>query len=134
MLNFVSNATTDGQPDQGQTGSTMQMRLREEPPTITTGGRGNRKRKSPSSDVTALQNVIPSGVPIMHQLSGSIPPGFQYNPADFSPGGLPQQPDQQQSSQSPQQSQAAGGRQLSTSKRAEQNRKAQRAFRERRDQ
>lgn len=74
----------------------------------------------------------------MHSLSG-----YQYSaPTDFSPGGIPppQQPQQQpspgneQSNQQQQGGTGPGGRVLSNSKRAEQNRKAQRAFRERRDQ
>lgn len=78
----------------------------------------------------------------MHPLQGPLPPGYAYAaPADYTPGGLPpgaipgphpnmaQQPQPQQSPQG-----GATGRTLSNSKRAEQNRKAQRAFRERRDQ
>jgi len=73
---------------------------------------------------------------------GPLPPGYTFT-NDFSPAGLPpsgpqddsqqQQQQQQQQSQSPPPS-AGSGRALSSSKRAEQNRKAQRAFRERRDQ
>ncbi|KAF7976846.1 hypothetical protein HWV62_5550 [Athelia sp. TMB] len=69
-------------------------------------------------------------VPHPHaQHHAQLPPGY---PAyDYSPGGLPPMPmhHEHQSASPP-----GGGRTLSSSKRAEQNRKAQRAFRERRDQ
>lgn len=83
-------------------------------------------------------------------LPGPLPPGFVYATTDFTPGGMPQQSHHQNASPSPEEesvqldiqvqvpvdsdSRGNAGRQLSTSKRAEQNRKAQRAFRERRDQ
>ncbi|CDO75667.1 hypothetical protein BN946_scf184941.g20 [Trametes cinnabarina] len=70
------------------------------------------------------------------------PYGYPPPPGDFTPGGMPPhqgpipghpgpppQPPQEQ-----QRSGSSGGRTLSQSKRAEQNRKAQRAFRERREQ
>ncbi|KAH9948672.1 hypothetical protein B0H21DRAFT_655750, partial [Amylocystis lapponica] len=68
-----------------------------------------------------------------------LPPGYQYPPGDYTPGGLPPPPPppHPQAPMSPDQLDAQGGaagRTLSQSKRAEQNRKAQRAFRERRDQ
>ncbi|KAF7298244.1 Proteophosphoglycan ppg4 [Mycena chlorophos] len=88
------------------------------PPT-----RSLRKRKSPPpDDPDDQQQQLPH---IVHPMQPALPPGYQYN-ADFSPAG---QPDPV-----PAQPAAPGGRVLSTSKRAEQNRKAQRAFRERRDQ
>lgn len=74
-------------------------------------------------------------------------PAFAYPAVDYTPGGLPQgipgQPSANAVAQPAQQNRPAsasspgasnGGRTLSNSKRAEQNRKAQRAFRERRDQ
>jgi len=87
--------------------------------------------------------VLPPPHALMHQMQGPIPPGYPYAPTDYTPGGFPQNPhqgvsiQQQQQQQLPAQSQAqqaASSRTLSGSKRAEQNRKAQRAFRERRDQ
>ncbi|KZP11603.1 hypothetical protein FIBSPDRAFT_987654 [Athelia psychrophila] len=62
-----------------------------------------------------------------------LPPGYP-SPYDYTPGGMPPMPGmhahEHQSASPP----GGGGRTLSSSKRAEQNRKAQRAFRERRDQ
>ena len=78
---------------------------------------------------------------------------FPFGPVDYSPGGLPPaipnmpvpgpvtvpspsnvQPDQAPKSPSEENGETPkGGRALAQSKRAEQNRKAQRAFRERRD-
>lgn len=93
----------------------------------------SRKRKTPPT------NPEPNPNPIHHMIAtmppGAIPQGYQYAPNDFSPAGLPPsgpQDDSQQPGQSPPPGQS--GRALSSSKRAEQNRKAQRAFRERRDQ
>ncbi|KAJ7925234.1 hypothetical protein B0H13DRAFT_2314736 [Mycena leptocephala] len=89
--------------------------------TVAPAPRTSRKRKTPPTN--------PEPNPIQHMIHpigtmpGTIPPGFQYN-TDFSPAALPVPP--------PNNSQT--GRALSSSKRAEQNRKAQRAFRERRDQ
>ncbi|KAH9847157.1 hypothetical protein C2E23DRAFT_714874, partial [Lenzites betulinus] len=57
---------------------------------------------------------------------GGMPPHPQGPPVPGHPGPMPQQ--------EPRASSSGGGRTLSQSKRAEQNRKAQRAFRERRDQ
>ncbi|OCH88254.1 hypothetical protein OBBRIDRAFT_734765 [Obba rivulosa] len=76
------------------------------------------------------------------------PMPYQYAPADYTPGGMPPPPphpqgpppphggppQEQQQPPSPQSQSGGAGRTLSQSKRAEQNRKAQRAFRERRDQ
>ncbi|KAL1707443.1 hypothetical protein EV121DRAFT_255817 [Schizophyllum commune] len=129
-----------------------------QPPPAPTRG---RKRKSPPSKDQGQQQpppppgavmTAPMPVPLpphmIAHLPGPLPPGFVYAPSDFTPGGMPQQ---QNGASSPedgsvqlevqvevpvdgQQQNRAQGRQLSTSKRAEQNRKAQRAFRERRDQ
>jgi hypothetical protein len=70
----------------------------------------------------------------MQAAPGPLPPHYQY--ADYTPGGLPQNPTQPPTDQAqqPPPSNSSSGRTLSSSKRAEQNRKAQRAFRERRDQ
>ncbi|KZS98217.1 hypothetical protein SISNIDRAFT_480985 [Sistotremastrum niveocremeum HHB9708] len=87
-----------------------QLRMREP----ADGGDGrSRKRKTPPTGPDGTQHDDPNG------LQYGTPDG------DFSPGGPPSE-----------QSDGAGtnGRALSKSKRAEQNRKAQRAFRERRDQ
>ncbi|KAJ7096389.1 hypothetical protein C8R44DRAFT_812910 [Mycena epipterygia] len=106
------------------------MRLREEPTPRT-----SRKRKTPPTNPEP--NTLPNLQHMIHPM-GTLPPGYQYSP-DFSPGGLPPpnppptQDDSQHQSQSPPPNSQAG-RALSSSKRAEQNRKAQRAFRERRDQ
>ena len=109
------------------------MRLRDDPPPIT---RTSRKRKSPATDVQqpqTIQHVLPPPHALMHPLSGPLPPGYPYGPpADYTPGGMPPNPPHQNSQSPPPGS--ASGRALSSSKRAEQNRKAQRAFRERRDQ
>jgi len=150
MLSFPAPAN-GGQPVQNEVGQTM--RLRDEPSVITPPARATRKRKSPTApsdhvqqpppqppqppqqqqQQQQIQHVLPPPHTLMH-LASSIPPGFPYAaPADYTPGGLPpgplpipQQHDQPQTSST--------GRTLSNSKRAEQNRKAQRAFRERRDQ
>ncbi|KAJ8696437.1 hypothetical protein PTI98_006305 [Pleurotus ostreatus] len=92
----------------------------------------------------SVMHVLPPPHVMMHPPHLQALHFAQYAPTDYTPGGMPpqgippQQPDQQQQqqqqhgSQSPPPS-ANGGRPLSNSKRAEQNRKAQRAFRERRD-
>ncbi|KAF8650403.1 hypothetical protein AX16_005210 [Volvariella volvacea WC 439] len=129
------------------------MRLRDEPPVITPApARSSRKRKSPGSINDAAQpppppppqpqpiQVIPGPPPhgMMHPLQGPMPPHYPYPAPDYTPGGLPPpnhpQPTPEVSAPAPQVAPTAGGRTLSQSKRAEQNRKAQRAFRERRDQ
>ncbi|KAJ6609849.1 hypothetical protein B0H10DRAFT_2062736 [Mycena sp. CBHHK59/15] len=111
------------------------MRLRDDA-TITPAPRTSRKRKSPPTNPEP--NTLPNLQHMIHPMS-TLPPGYQYS-TDFSPGGLPPpqnpappQDDAQHQSQSPPPNSQAG-RALSSSKRAEQNRKAQRAFRERRDQ
>ncbi|KAK2467761.1 hypothetical protein APHAL10511_000056 [Amanita phalloides] len=119
------------------------MRLREEPPPITPAPRNSRKRKSPSNNAdpsqpppqTASQPIqhLPPPHALMHPIPGPLP-GYSYPPADYTPGGMPPgqpaPPSGVQQAPSP----TSSGRTLSQSKRAEQNRKAQRAFRERRDQ
>lgn len=154
MMNFsnlstnIANAgqTTGQQPGQSTNGQTLAqtMRLREDPPAITPPSRNPRKRKSPSTTTPdsaqsqpvtqpqpqQLQHVLPPPHTIMHQLPPGAMPPYQY--ADYSPGGMPPPPPNPQADQSG--SASSGQRALSSSKRAEQNRKAQRAFRERRDQ
>lgn len=118
------------------------MRLRDDPPPITPASTRNpRKRKSPPSlnpDPTSQQihHVLPPPHPLIHSIPPPPIPPFPYPTADYSPGGLPPpQPPQSDPNQQPSPTQSsAAGRSLSQSKRAEQNRKAQRAFRERRDQ
>ncbi|KAF8634689.1 hypothetical protein AX17_004126 [Amanita inopinata Kibby_2008] len=142
---------------QQPSGSALQsMRLREDPPPITPASRNIRKRKSPPSNnadasqaapppppSTApqpIQHVLPPPHALMHPIAGPLPPGYQYAPADYTPGGLVTgqqqlaQPSSVQEAQASAQVATLAGRTLSQSKRAEQNRKAQRAFRERRDQ
>ena len=152
MLSYT--AVGQQSPDASQNIQTM--RLRDDPPAITQ--RSSKKRKSPPNNSAEqsqqqpsqtqqppphpIQHVLPPPHALMHPLPGAIPPGFQYAPADYSPGGLPPPNhahphtgvplQQQQQSQSPPPS--SSNRALSSTKRAEQNRKAQRAFRERRDQ
>ncbi|KAK0455086.1 hypothetical protein EV421DRAFT_478789 [Armillaria borealis] len=154
MMNFsnlstnIANAgqATGQQPSQSTNGQTLAqtMRLREDPPAITPPSRNPRKRKSPSTTTPdsaqsqpvtqpqpqQLQHVLPPPHTIMHQLPPGAMPPYQY--ADYSPGGMPPPPPNPQTDQSG--SASSGQRALSSSKRAEQNRKAQRAFRERRDQ
>ncbi|KAJ6499367.1 hypothetical protein C8R45DRAFT_982199 [Mycena sanguinolenta] len=102
--------------------------------------RVSRKRKSPPT------NPDPNPSPMQHMIHaiGSIPPGaiplgYQQYTSEYNPPGLPPQnapgspEDPQQQTQSAS-ANPSSGRALSSSKRAEQNRKAQRAFRERRDQ
>ncbi|KAJ7218128.1 hypothetical protein GGX14DRAFT_439932 [Mycena pura] len=104
--------------------------IQQNPPPAARPG---RKRKTPPAE--------PEPNPLQHMIHpmSAIPPGYQYS-ADFTPGGLPPQDAAAASSQEPQPpspeptTPTSGGRALSSSKRAEQNRKAQRAFRERRDQ
>ncbi|KAF8348069.1 hypothetical protein F5887DRAFT_880737 [Amanita rubescens] len=120
------------------------MRLRDDPPPITPAPRNSRKRKSPSNNLDPpppsasqqIQHVLPPPHALMHPIPGPLP-GYSYPPADYTPGGLP--PGQSPHSAPPSATQqvlstTGSGRTLSQSKRAEQNRKAQRAFRERRDQ
>ena len=148
MLSF----TSVGQQSSDASQNIQTMRLRDDPPIITQ--RTSKKRKSPPNNSAEqsqqqpsqtqeqpqqIQHVLPPPHALMHPLPGSIPPGFQYAPADYTPGGLPPNhahphpgiPLQQQSQSPPP---SSSNRALSSTKRAEQNRKAQRAFRERRDQ
>ena len=148
MLSF----TSVGQQSSDASQNIQTMRLRDEPPVIAQ--RTSKKRKSPTNNSAEqsqqqpsqtqeqppqqIHHVLPPPHALMHPLPGSIPPGFQYAPADYTPGGLPANhahphpgiPLQQQSQSPP----PSSNRALSSTKRAEQNRKAQRAFRERRDQ
>jgi hypothetical protein len=136
MLAFSGNASIDQSNVQGQ------MRLRDDPSsTINPVTRNSRKRKSPSSTDPPPPPPPPPPQQMLHHLppphamihpmqGGPMPPHYPY--ADYTPGGMPPNPPQDPSQQSP--TSAASGRALSSSKRAEQNRKAQRAFRERRDQ
>jgi len=144
MLSF----TSVGQPSSDAAQNIQTMRLRDDPPPIT---RQAKKRKSPPTLDQQQQQQQPQPPPpppqqqphaLMHPIPGPLPPGYPYPPTDYTPGGMPpgsmphptvpmQQQHQQQRSQSPP---TTGQRPLSSTKRAEQNRKAQRAFRERRDQ
>ncbi|KAG7446380.1 uncharacterized protein BT62DRAFT_931828 [Guyanagaster necrorhizus] len=158
MMNFsnlssnIANTVqgTGQQPGQSTNGQALSqtMRLRDDPPAITPPSRNPRKRKSPSSTTPdssqpqpvtqpqpqpqpqQLQHVLPPPHTIMHQLPPGAMPPYQY--ADYSPGGMPPPPPNSQPD--PSGPTSSGQRPLSSSKRAEQNRKAQRAFRERRDQ
>ncbi|GJE94431.1 bZIP transcription factor [Phanerochaete sordida] len=114
--------------------------------------KGSRKRKSPP---TAQESQPPPPPPpqgmhppppgimpppphtLMHPPHLGPPPGMPYTyipHGDYTPGGMthPPPPPPPQAEGPP--SDGGANRPLSTSKRAEQNRKAQRAFRERRDQ
>ncbi|KAI0256413.1 hypothetical protein BJV78DRAFT_1273247 [Lactifluus subvellereus] len=129
------------------------MRLRQDPPPVTQSQTRTRKRKTPPGS-DALQPVPPPPAPaaMQHTLPPAhtlVPPAHlpgHYSP-DYSPAGLPPPhslaPPTDSSQEQRPQSQTSNGasptasgtpRTLSQSKRAEQNRKAQRAFRERRDQ
>jgi len=94
----------------------------------------SRKRKTPPHEYQDLPQLPPlkpvyrssSPTPVYHQQPSAghrAETHAQYTTAP-----------QHESDQAPSPTPTASGRQLSTSKRAEQNRKAQRAFRERRDQ
>ncbi|KAJ7462220.1 hypothetical protein B0H11DRAFT_2054642 [Mycena galericulata] len=103
-----------------------------QPPQDIQPQRTSRKRKSPPA------SSEPSQLPTLQHMISPMGPGYSYGP-DFSPAGLPPQnppaaqEDPQHQSQSPPPN-SQSGRALSSSKRAEQNRKAQRAFRQRRDE
>ncbi|KAG6842107.1 hypothetical protein C0991_002761 [Blastosporella zonata] len=136
-----------GAADQSNGNPLQTMRLAQDDSQIVNPAqRQSKKRKTPPQSVpdhqpppsgpplpppTQIHHVLP---PMMHPMQ-PLPPGYHY---DFTPGGMPpppphQHPDQQNhQGNSPPPS--AANRALSSSKRAEQNRKAQRAFRERRDQ
>jgi hypothetical protein len=108
----------------------------------------------PPPPATTMQHTLPPAhtlVPPPH-LPGHVmpPPGYQYPSGEFSSAGLPpphslghppsaegvqdQRPQSQASNGAANTASSGATRTLSQSKRAEQNRKAQRAFRERRDQ
>ena len=157
MLQYPSDAPTqvmrlrdDPQPPTPNP-SSSQPPQHQQPSTTT---RQSRKRKSPPSSAPPpqppppQQHAPPPGIHLGQMLPpphALMPPGmghppmYQYAPPEYAqPPPLPPQGDPSQlngenldpSDESPK----SGGRQLSQSKRAEQNRKAQRAFRERRDQ
>ncbi|THH33247.1 hypothetical protein EUX98_g897 [Antrodiella citrinella] len=144
-------------------GTFQTLRLRDDPPPVTQPApRSSRKRKSPPTADPQQQQQQPlpptlqqhpsqqpmSGLPLpsphtmVHPMGPPpLPHGYQYVPSEYPPGAIPQMPPAPSSpGQTPilgpdSDSQAANAnRTLSQSKRAEQNRKAQRAFRERRDQ
>ncbi|KAJ2918576.1 hypothetical protein MD484_g1891, partial [Candolleomyces efflorescens] len=112
-----------------------------------------QQQPPPPPPQQTLQHVLPPphGLMHAHAIPGQMP-AFPYATVDYTPGGMPpgmaqpqpgapQQPQQAAPAQARGSADAAaaaaaanGGRALSNSKRAEQNRKAQRAFRERRDQ
>ena len=146
MLAFSGNSSIDqSSPNvQQQNQIQGQMRLRDDATSINPVTRNTRKRKSPSSNNPVdpppqlppppppqqMLHHLPPPHAMIHPMQGPVPPHYPY--ADYTPGGMP--PNPPQPSQDPSPSSAASGRALSSSKRAEQNRKAQRAFRERRDQ
>ncbi|KAH0827840.1 hypothetical protein J3R83DRAFT_3466 [Lanmaoa asiatica] len=137
------------QPSSDAVTSVMRLRDDPQPATPNTSSsqpaptRQSRKRKTPPSSAPAPPQPPqpqpqqqhpppPPGIHLGHMLPpphALIPPGmghppmYQVNP--LSSHSMASSPDPESKS---------GGRQLSQSKRAEQNRKAQRAFRERRDQ
>lgn len=127
----------EGQPAPAATKS----RKRKTPPTA------GQEQQPPPPPPPGMHPPPPGVMPppphaMMHPPHIAPPPmghPFQYIPTDYTPGGLthpppppPPHPTGPLQDQSPPGSQS--GRTLSQSKRAEQNRKAQRAFRERRDQ
>lgn len=150
------------QPDALASHSTPVMRLRDDPQPPTpnpppsqpaqpaTSTRQSRKRKSPPSSAPPQppqQHPPPPGIHLGQMLPpphALMPPGMGHPPMyQYAPPGYPQPPpphpegepsQQALNGESPDHDSKSGGRQLSQSKRAEQNRKAQRAFRERRDQ
>lgn len=127
------------------------LRLKDPSPTVTTTatGRTSKRRKVPDTPTVVDHHLAhPMIHPPLHHLS-QVP----FGPVDYSPGGLPptipnmpvpgvtipSPSNVQQQDQIPKSPSEEGGetpktgRALAQSKRAEQNRKAQRAFRERRD-
>ncbi|KAJ8517345.1 hypothetical protein ONZ45_g5440 [Pleurotus djamor] len=130
--------------------TTRNSRKRKSPPNQNTTGPSppqppqQQQQQQPSpQQPSSMQpqpqviHVLPPPHVMMHPQLQGLPQFAQYAAADYTPGGLPTQPIQApQGDQPPPQSPpgANGNRALSNSKRAEQNRKAQRAFRERRDQ
>lgn len=143
--------TTTGEGEQEHNGvfhspPTMHtLRLKDPPPTVTTTTTGRTSKKRKAADPPALvdhQLAPPMIHPHLHHMSQ-----FPFGPVDYSSGGLPPtipnipvpSPSDVQQDQIPKSPSdkdgdiPKGGRALAQSKRAEQNRKAQRAFRERRD-
>jgi hypothetical protein len=111
------------------------------PPVAAAAPRSRKRKPSPNDDQQQQQPQQPPPPPPQPQVHPlpvpvQLLPQYAYPPPDYTPGGIPPPggppgpppPPDQKAVTGP------GGRQLSTSKRAEQNRKAQRAFRERRDQ
>ncbi|KAH9942433.1 uncharacterized protein BXZ73DRAFT_97844 [Epithele typhae] len=134
-------------------------RKRKSPATASTDagphpppGPPNPAMHPPPPPGTIQQHALPPPHTLIHppppHMAGHMQHSYPYPPPpDFSPGGMPPQhappppppghpgaPPQQQHPQDEQLGNSSSGRTLSQSKRAEQNRKAQRAFRERRDQ
>jgi len=155
----ATTATTTGEGEQEHNGAFHSpptihtLRLKDPSPTVTTTattGRTSKKRKvADTPTLVDHQLAHPMIHPHLHHMSQ-----FPFGPVDYSPGGLPpaipnmsvpgpvtvpspsniQQPDQAPKSPSEENGESPkAGRALAQSKRAEQNRKAQRAFRERRD-
>lgn len=137
----VMRLRDDPQP---ATPSSSQPAQHQQPPTT----RQSRKRKTPPSAPPPPQpQPPPPGIHLGQMLPpphALMPPGmghppmYQYAPPEYAqPPPPPPQGDPSLNGQDMDPldgSPKSGGRQLSQSKRAEQNRKAQRAFRERRDQ
>ncbi|KAF8210165.1 hypothetical protein K438DRAFT_1809107 [Mycena galopus ATCC 62051] len=119
-----------------QASQEIHQEIHQQPPQPAP--RASRKRKTPPTNPDPNPNPMQH---MMHSINaippGAIPQTYQQYATDFSPAGLPPQnpsvPQDDQQGQSPP-ANSPSGRALSSSKRAEQNRKAQRAFRERRDQ
>ena len=134
-----STPTTPAQP----TTSTRPSRKRKTPPSAASGPPPPAQPQAqqhppPPPPGIHLGQMLPPPHALMPPGMGH-PPMYQYAPPEYAqppppPGEGGQQPLNGQSSDPLQDSPKSGGRQLSQSKRAEQNRKAQRAFRERRDQ
>lgn len=135
-------------PTQQPTTSTRQSRKRKTPPSSAPGPPPPPQPQPqpphqhppppPPPPGIHLGQMLPPPHALMPPGMGH-PPMYQYAPPEYAqppppPGEASQQPlngDGTDLSEDPSKS---GGRQLSQTKRAEQNRKAQRAFRERRDQ
>lgn len=131
MLSLQQSNVNGGQM-QSQSSQDIQNAHLHDPNAIPPAPRTSRKRKTPPTNPDP--NTLPNLQHMMHPMAG-LPAGYQYN-TDFSTAGMPPPnsapPQDDAGSQSPPAN--SSGRSLSNSKRAEQNRKAQRAFRERRDQ
>jgi hypothetical protein len=131
-MQTLKTGRDDQQPQPPQPAGTRPSRKRKSPPD--NNHQDSQPPQPPPPPPPTAPHILP---PMMHPLPGGLPPGYQYAvPADFNPAALqppPPPPDVNQQAAGGQTT-GPGGRPLSTSKRAEQNRKAQRAFRERRDQ